>query len=675
MKEIYEIVRKGLCSMAVSGSRLLNHVNTIYNDLDSTRNEQEITKKIQLFQQDLDEHVMVKSEEFNENKNVFLKDYPERYNITNLEGFIPLNYREERLPVTQEGLVALSVYAVDDASKEVWSRLASLDSINAFEQYRQQVEREHSQGHVSTQEVVATLTKPESEYDTWLYETFDDVSLDKFDRIGRSYEELNNITAYEYTQEYPGFIANNPEYRNDIDPYKSYLQTLSTPNYIKDLEEYKTNDALDYQDAVSQDFTQSSIIKRKNYEQLLFGLYDNDSLAVETSGLKDEFERSMDAYFEMTSKSIANLYIEDGSVDPDVSGVEFWDMLQHVSENMGFTKDESHAFVDLLDHEERMYLEKGQLYASRGGTDYAEPGERDDRFKWLLDNYQDIYGHPVDYNVDHKRYQDDLGYDPNEPTDDMLDEMEQEFMNGRKKESNATHTKQQDGLFNVSLNQSIGSEHVATNTVDNLFDNVGAYIESTFKSDEQLTVEGIEIPSDQQAFMQAFTKTMDGSIKHWNMSVNDMVSDADAFNDLLAFSTVHTINQLKQPKNPDDAYTINEAYGAINKVFKDGLNEQTIQDFADGYKDKIGVPLDASLKTINQVKREMGQPEDQTIDGELNYYDVSLAETPDDLEQLRRDLQDDVNTEIEQEVDNAMSGYNDYVSALEDANDDWDLEL
>lgn len=675
MKEIYESYRKGLCSMVASGSQLLNHVDSVYNDIDSGVNQQGITTKIQLFQQELDEHVTVKSQEFNENKGVFLEDYLDRYAITDLEGFIPLRGPLERLPVTQKGLLALSVFDVDAASKDVWSRLASLDSIDAFEQYRQYVEREHSGGHVSTQEVVATLTEPDLEVNTWLYETFDDVSLDKIDRIGRSYEEFNNSVAYEYTQEYPEFIANNPDYRNDVDPYKSYLQSLSTPDYLKALETHIVNDTLDYEDAVKQNFTQSSIIKRKNYEQLLFGLYDNDSLAVASSGLKDEFERSMDTYFETSDKSISSLYIEDGSVDPDVSGVEFWDMLQHVSENMGFTKEEAHGFVDLLDHEERMYLEKGQMYAARGGTEYTEPGERDDRFKWLLDNYQDIYGHPVDYNVDHKRYHDSLGYDNDAPTDDMLDEMEQDFMSSRETQVNVTKQKKQDGLFNVSLNQSIETNHVATNTVDNLFDNVGAYIESTFKSDEELDVNSVTVPEDQQVFIQTFNKQLDGSIKRWNMSVEDMISDTDAFNDLLAVSTVQTVNTIKEPRSPEDAYTIGEAYGAINNVFKEGLNEHTIQAFADGYKEKMGVPLDASLKTINEVKREMGQPEDQTIDGELNYYDVSLAETPDDLERLRHDLKAVVQAEVEQEVDESMKGYTDYLTALEDDEDDWDLDF
>lgn len=70
----------------------------------------------------------------------------------------------------------------------------------------------------------------------------------------------------------------------------------------------------------------------------------------------------------------------------------------------------------------------------------------------------------------------------------------------------------------------------------------------------------------------------------------------------------------------------------------------------------------------------MGQPEDPTIDGELNYYDVSLADSPEALETLRRGLRQDVTAEIEREVEDSMTDYNDYLDEV-NSDDDWDLEL
>ena len=445
-------------------------------------------------------------------------------------------------------------------------------------------------------------------------------------------------------------------------------RSLVLPNKIDDQIAY---DEITYNDAMKESFAQSSIQKRKNYEQLLFGLYDNDPQAVEQSGLKDEFERSMDKYFTTSFKSINDLYVEDGSVDPDVNGAEFWDMLYEVSENMGFTPEESLRFVEMVDYEERMYLESGQMYAARGGDRYTEPGDRDDRFKWMFDNFQEIYGYPVDFNVDYKRHQESLGFDPNEPTDEMLDQMEQDYI---------SENKPQEGLFNVSLNQSISREHIQTKAVDNFFDNVGAYIKSTYMAEYELELDGVLNLEDRDAFMDIYRDNINYTVDSWKSSSLD-VSDPNTLNDLMAVSTVRTVNQFNAIDNIEDAYTISEAYSMIQQTFGGELDQQSTNEYLEGYKVVNQVPLDASLRTINEVRREMGKPEDPTIDGELNYYDVYKAETPDDIHRLRRDLERTVQGEMMREVEDSMSDYNDYVNAINsdeeeiEDEDEWDLDL
>lgn len=619
--------------------------------------EDAVNQDIRELQQAVDYHVTTKSKEYNGVVEDYLEQYGESYDIPDVGGFTPLeDFDGNPSPITSQGLATKAVMDSYEGMVDSWSRLSSFDSIEAFEDYRSMHEdgMDDMMGHpgaslTSSQIMKHALAEPDSDLMHYLHDSFDDVSVDKLDEVANIYLGKIHDLTYDSYADYSGFVHSDPEMAEREDSQEVFINTvLKGEDYAKRQNDAILSETLYFNRASHMDFSKSSLSKTKDYEQLLYGLYDNDADAVYESGLKDAFEDAVDQYFEETGYSLHDLYDEDGTNDPSVNMNKHMDMLEGVSMNMGFSLEESRDFVNLLDYEERMYLEKGQMYASRGGEDFTAKGDPSDRFKWVPEHFESIYGQPMDYNVDYKRHLDAVRQDE-DMTQDELQDMAQEF--GYAEDSDPAND-----LFDVSLNKRMEPSYGSTKENVSQIEQMGLLLERIQNKE----------PLNDDDYSRTFEYEVDRTMADWDASESDLRNDPELFKDWMTHTTDRTISKVSA-----DEATLGQGRHIVTDSIGHDIQTEDVDRFVEGYKASYGAPIDAWQKSVNEVFEEMDQEPTDDILGRVSYTDVKWATSATELDNLReqeyrkidhdKEQQRQAELELEREVEKQTDDYFDHI--------------
>ena len=619
----------------------------LLDDADGVENPdyQFVEDSIRKYRSDVDKYVVDRTRELNQAKEEYLGIYKQKHNITTYGDYQPLeSFDGRKLPVTKEGIAAVSVMMADNALDEYSAQLGALDSIDAFNRLRGQIGRNSD---------VNTGRLP---YETWddgfanVQGILDGVSVEKLVKIGKQIEGEIISDVEDIRIDFEDFAASaDPEMMREGNLHAQYIRTLKDSSYDLRLEEQAVIDRLDFTSVSQKDYRRSPISDIRNYEQLLFGLYDQDANAVQQSGLKDQFEEAVDAYFSENDASAIDLFKEDGSSDPNVDDDKFGKFLHDVSMKMGFSDHEARHFVELLDYEEMRYIEHGEMYASRGGVELTAKGDINDRHKWLFEGFEEIYQQSIDYNVDYNRYL-------NQKRDVELSEDEVKRMvaeMGGSMEEN----KPEGGLFDVSLNKRMSPNFSATKEI------------VTSLEETALLVSQINLQEDDinERFKQLFEQELNRTVSEWGHTEETYIEDADLFVDMMAHTVNRTVSAAEMLKPKEERVSdLSKGHTVIASTLGHNLEGSDIQQFVDNYRLVYDVPMDASLKTYNQVEASMGRPTRNDVAGEVAYYDLYQATSDEDVRALiaqrESQIQRESETEIEREVSDSLIDYNEYLA-------------
>lgn len=543
--------------MVLSGNELLHQVGGLYDMLDDGVDEESVQQAISDHLKDLDEHVVHKSKELEQVRVDFLNEPVDRYTVEDYYGYHPLMEQDEPLPVSSKGVVAYSLLDVHDSAEEMWSRLGSLDSIEALNEYRDTYIDRY--GEAESQDLVDGLVVSNSQYLSEEHlKDFDNFDIDRVQSIAKSYEFDSSERVDVLGVEYQEFLVQNQTEHSE-DAHATYLGQLMGPrkDYGDTVLSVTSDEDLLYNQLENSDFTRSSLIKKKNYEQLLFGLYDQDKQAVDQSGLKDEFVEAVDTYFILEGKSMSDLYDRSDSYNIIMDDLETIDALHGITMQMGFTDHESRGIVDLLDYEERMYIEHGQAYASRGGDLEVEPGDRDSRFKWLPEGFEHVYGYSMDYNSRQLRTQYELG----DTDGDIFTNSETAGKLKRIQELNTTK------LMDVNLQKRMSPDFATSKEDLSVLQDVGFMI-------NQIANQQVELDED---IRHVFKEQVEDTMKQWDYTEDELTNDPELFVDWLAESTNRTLSEL----DPAMGLT-NDGYTIIAMELGHNLEPEDVSEFFEG---------------------------------------------------------------------------------------------
>lgn len=629
--------------------KIQDMTRTISSAPESVRDE--ANRLIQEHLDALDTHIEVTSQQFNDSKNEFLDTFSEDdYPLPESNGYTPLyDDRGNPSPVTAHGFAAKTVEDAYNGLTSAWSELATYDSIEAFnERYvaaKIEYELDFGEGtanesSLSSEDIMAdSFHKPQRgvSYDFEPYSTFDDISVDTFKKFTHEHileiEERLDATL----EDYPYYIEENPWLEPEDDSYGLFIESLKTAKYKENYAIQENTDDLMFDNVVKSDFTRAPISKRKDYEQLLFGLYDHDKEEVMMSGLKDDFENAVDLYFDKHEASLSDLYDLDGTDNPKMNQYAVLDFMVDVSGEMGFSKGEAREIIDVLDYEERMYMEKGQLYAARdlgGYENLVTPGSPDDRYKWIPEGFEHVYGQPMDFNSDFYRHK----FEENRVEIEMD---ESEMMARRSSGTAAFDMQSQDNeLFDVALNERISPNFGFTKENVSNVEKMSLFLKELNERDE-----GISEDLDGDVLYK-FEYDVNNMAQEWDIDENIFNDNPEFFVDWLAETTNRTLAQLDT-----DGRNHGEGHRVVTSSLGHDIQQEQVAKFLENYKAVYKAPIHAANLTMDQVNENVGYAPIDSIDGELNYKDVREAESPEMLERLRREKQREIEDEIYNEVD------------------------
>ena len=632
---------------------IINHMDQL--DLSNPAEYAVLDESIRKYRSNVDSYVVDRTKELNDSKNEYLEQYKEKHNVYTYDGFHPLYGSDgKRLPVTKEGIAATSVLTAHTLLDDFSARLGALDSVEAFEYLVEDLELDGEEIAVDILPYDALKKSFANRMDV-----LDEVSVEKLIEIGYDVESEMNDVIEDLAIGFEDFAASaDPDMMRDGNLLDQYKRSLRDASYESRVEDQQVTDRIYFTSVEQSDFRRSPISDIRNYEQLLFGLYDNDSQAVHSSGLKDAFEDAADQYFAGHEATALDLYIEDGTNDPQVNSEKFDKFLHFVSMEMGFSDHEAQHFVDLLNYEEMRYIEYGEMYASRGGMELTAKGNIEDRHKWLFEGFEEIYKQPIDYNVDYKRYLNSLREE--ELSEEQLQKMAVEMGVDMMDEI------PEGGLFDVSLNKRMSKGFAATK------ENV------TSLEEVALLVSQINLQEDDvdERIKQIFEEELNKTVSEWGHTEDTYITDADLFVDMMAHTVNRAVNavELTKPKDEQQS-TFTNGHSVVASTLGHNLDASDIQKFADNYRLVYDTPMDASLYTVNEVNVKMGRPERTDVAGEVDYYDLYKASSENEVRKLiaekQSQLKQEVEDEIQQEVDGSMVDYN---KALQDEREEQQLD-
>lgn len=644
--------------MELSNSkRILLEAESIMNDVQNGNqsNRSEIEQSIRRFTKNVDGYVVDRFSELNKVKDDYLEDYKELHEVYTYAGHHPLMTLDgTKLPVTKEGIAALSVDTAHDLLDDFSARLGALDSVKAFSDY---IDSRDGEIDGVTEDLLPYGVLRESLASSM--SVLDEVTVDSLTEIGQSVESNMSDATIHIQYGLEDFVRSaDPEMFREGNLADQYKRSLEDSYYLERVKDQEAIDRMNFTSVKQTDFRRSPISDIRNYEQLLFGLYDQDSQAVYESGLKDKFEESVDQYFAGNEASAIDLFNEDGTNDPSVNSDKFNRFLRDVSMNMGFSKHEAEHFVELLNYEEMRYIEHGEMYASRGGKELTAHGDIKDRHKWLFEGFEEIYKQPIDYNVDYKRYLHNLREE--ELSDEQLEKMAVEMG------VDMMEDVPEGGLFDVSLNKRMSP-------------NFGATKEQVTSLEEvALLVSQINLQEDDvdERIKQIFEEELNKTVSEWGHTEDTYITDADLFVDMMAHTVNRAVNavELTKPKDEQQSAFTN-GHSVVASTLGHNLDASDIQKFADNYRLVYDTPMDASLYTLNEVNVKMGRPERTDVAGEVDYYDLYKASSENEVRELiaekQAQLKQEVEDEIQQEVDDSMVDYN---KALQDEREEQQVD-
>lgn len=586
---------------------IINNILTITTNLDRQYSPQELEQQIKMFQNDLKALRIEKSEAFERSKNSYLDQYKDRYEIPEMEGLRPLSIgRHITAPVTSEGVAGTTAWRTITTTDDVWSKLESYDSIDAFAELADTFDSSELSKREVLESSLYTLDEPSlnrrynQQYEA-IAETFDDVSVDKFIDVGNMLENglVNNMEATMVNfMEYRNH-SNDPRLDQMANPMDAYIATVYGSNYKEQLVKHEIDDRYDYDLVRKHSVVQSSTVSN-DYQQMLYGLYDDDSMAIDESGLYDDFERESSEYIQQHFK---NVDLNDVPVD------SMYKALHDIGSELNIASPELDVVISNLRHEDESYVHRGQAYASRFSDPINVPVDSDVKVgDWIRQEFGNVRSREVSMHLDEPTTE-EIELDRQEDrvarpefynlTEGDMQEMDEYYNEKYGLEDESKKQSGSDALLNVSLDKVSDSSHIPDKAqhveMDNA-DKVSGLVRGIYfnQFDHEYAIE--EFITEETS---TFGSKVSDLAEKWEVTTEDLARDSHLFEDFVALGINQTISEMD-----DSVVSHNEGYRIIEEVIGPEIDSVVANRFIDGYQLAYGEPLDARYVELMQEESE-----------------------------------------------------------------------
>lgn len=343
---------------------------------------------------------------------------------------------------------------------------------------------------------------------------------------------------------------------------------------------------------------------------LLYGLYDENHNIIHSCGLNNRFIDAVDDYMLRMDYRLSDLYAGADLDSNRVSGTVIVDMIYMIGLDFGLSS------IDVLSilHDLGVHHGVPRNPLNQSGDDDDDDGTRVN-WGWFITGFDSIFGQSIDFNVNYLRYLDSR-YDA---------DLDAKVRGDSRRDILTPGDSPQDPTTGDYIRRErIKATHGVTATSISHLQKIGLLLSYIYyNDDEDLAAE--------KYYGDLYESHINDIIHNWGVCRSDLRNDPILFNDMMALAIDRTLDDL----NPTIEHS--EGAGLLPWLIDMDDDGEYIDTFADSYMQSYGVPIDASLYTINEVNVMMNRDLFDEQYGSLAYHDVYSIKSEADLARFAKD--------------------------------------